>query len=59
MVHGHEVLTKIDLKLKVWVEKADEKKLRSCFDAAKEQCSLTKAVSIPIEFSLKIKEKKS
>jgi len=59
MVDGLERITKIDLKLKVWAENIDEKKLKTCFDAAKTQCSLTKALNIPIDFELKIKIDKS
>lgn len=56
---GHEKITTIRLKLKVWAEPGDEKKLKACFDAAKTQCSLTKSLKDPIEFELKIKQEKS
>ena len=55
MVKGLEKITKIDLKLKVWAENVEEKKLKTCFDAAKAQCSLTKTSNIPISFELKTK----
>jgi organic hydroperoxide reductase OsmC/OhrA len=59
MKEGHEKISKIHVKLKVWVEHMEEKKLNACFDAAKTQCSLTKAVNVPIDFHMKIKQEKS
>lgn len=59
MDEGHERITKIHVKLKVWADHGDEKKLEACFDAAKTQCSLTKSLNEPIDFEMKIKQDKS
>ncbi len=55
-VENSEKVTKSTIKLTVWADKKHHKKLENCFNIARSSCTLTNAVSFPIESSFQIKD---
>ena len=53
-----EKLLKAEITLTVWSDKKDKKKLEHCFDISKSICTLTSAVTFPLEINMKFKEEK-
>lgn len=53
-----ERIVKAKITLTVWAEKKYKKNLEKCFDVSIKNCSLTDAVSFPIENILQFKEEK-
>ncbi|MCK5559201.1 MAG: OsmC family protein [Thermoplasmata archaeon] len=53
-----EEITSITLTVKVWSDSKFQSQLEKCFITAKKTCSLTKAIKVPIEFSIEYKMKK-
>ena len=53
-----EKVSKANIKLTVWADKNDKKKLEQCFDISKKICTLTNSVSFPMEIIMNFKEGK-
>ena len=53
-----EKVSKANIKLTVWADKKDKKKLEQCFDISKKICTLTNSVSFPMEIIMNFKEEK-
>ena len=51
-----EKISNAKISLTVWAESKFKNKLEQCFAISKTNCSLTNAVSIPIEIKMKFKE---
>ena len=56
MEKGIESIISMELKLMVWGPKEDEVKLEKAFELSKSICSITNALSVPLDFTLKLKE---
>jgi organic hydroperoxide reductase OsmC/OhrA len=53
-----EEITEIILKVKVWSKCDKQSKMEKCFEYAKTHCPLTKALKIPVSYSVKYKLEK-
>lgn len=53
-----EKLSKVKIILTVWAERKDKKRLENCFDISKTICTLSNAVSFPLEIIMHFKEEK-
>ncbi len=53
---GDEGISGATMKLTVWANRGNRKKLDKCFDLARNTCTLTKSVSFPLEFIMVFKE---
>jgi uncharacterized OsmC-like protein len=53
-----EQVSKAKITLTVWADKKDKEKLEQCFDISKTICTLTNAVSFPMEIIMHLKEEK-
>jgi uncharacterized OsmC-like protein len=51
-------VSKAQAILTVWADKKDKNKLDQCFDISKKVCTLTNAVSFPMEIVMHLKEEK-
>jgi uncharacterized OsmC-like protein len=51
-------VSKAEVILTVWADKKDKNKLDQCFDISKKVCTLTNAVSFPMEIVMHLKEEK-
>lgn len=51
-------VSKAIIKLTVWADKVDEKKIEKCFDISKNNCTMTNSVSFPLEITMNFKEEK-
>jgi uncharacterized OsmC-like protein len=51
-------VSKAEAILTVWADKKDKNKLDQCFDISKKVCTLTNAVSFPMEIVMHLKEEK-